>query len=187
MSLEATGPLVFHGDKGYSIKSSEGQASYYYSQPFFKIEGTLTLPKGAINVSGSAWLDREWSSQPLSENQSGWDWFSLSLDDGVKLMGFQLRQTDGSTFSSSSWIEPDGSLTSYGNKEFVAKPLNLHTVGEKKLPTRWRLLLKDKNVDVTVKAINPNAWMKLSIPYWEGPVEISGSHSGRGYLEMTGY
>lgn len=187
MSLEAKGPIVFHGDKGYSIKSSEGQASYYYSQPFFEIKGILTLPEGAINVTGSAWLDREWSSQPLSENQSGWDWFSLSLDNGAKLMGFQLRQTDGSTFSSSSWIEPTGSLTSYGNKEFVAKPLNLHTVGEKKLPTHWRLLLKDKNIDVNVKAINPNAWMDLSIPYWEGPVEISGSHSGRGYLEMTGY
>ncbi|PDH57939.1 MAG: iron ABC transporter permease, partial [Rhodobacteraceae bacterium MED-G08] len=78
MSLEANGPLVFHGDKGYSIKSSAGQASYYYSQPFFKIKGTLILPEGSINVSGSAWLDREWSSQPLSENQSGWDWFSLS-------------------------------------------------------------------------------------------------------------
>jgi len=49
------------------------------------------------------------------------------------------------------------------------------------------LLLEDKNLDVTVKAINPNAWMNLSIPYWEGPVDISGSHSGRGYLEMTGY
>ena len=35
MSLEAKGPIVFHGDKGYSLKSSEGQASYYYSQPFF--------------------------------------------------------------------------------------------------------------------------------------------------------
>jgi predicted secreted hydrolase len=27
----------------------------------------------------------------------------------------------------------------------------------------------------------------VSIPYWEGPVGISGSHNGRGYLEMTGY
>jgi predicted secreted hydrolase len=29
--------------------------------------------------------------------------------------------------------------------------------------------------------------MPLSIPYWEGPVTISGSHAGVGYLEMTGY
>jgi predicted secreted hydrolase len=29
--------------------------------------------------------------------------------------------------------------------------------------------------------------MNLRIPYWEGPVRISGSHPGQGYLEMTGY
>ena len=187
MSLEAEGPLVFHGDKGYSVKSSEGQASYYYSQPFFKIKGTLSLPEGDINVEGNAWLDREWSSQPLSENQLGWDWFSLSLDNGAKLMGFQLRQTDGLNFSSSSWIEPDGSLTSYGNSEFVAEPIKESNVYDKKIPTEWRLKLKDQNLDVTVKALNPNSWMNLSIPYWEGPVYVSGSHTGRGYLEMTGY
>ena len=187
MSLEAEGPLVFHGDKGYSVKSSEGQASYYYSQPFFKIKGTLSLPEGDINVEGNAWLDREWSSQPLSENQLGWDWFSLSLENGAKLMGFQLRQTDGLNFSSSSWIDPDGSLTSYGNSEFVAEPIKQSNLYDKKIPTEWRLKLKDKNLDVTVKALNPNSWMNLSIPYWEGPVYVSGSHTGRGYLEMTGY
>jgi len=25
------------------------------------------------------------------------------------------------------------------------------------------------------------------VPYWEGPVTVAGSHSGVGYLEMTGY
>jgi predicted secreted hydrolase len=25
------------------------------------------------------------------------------------------------------------------------------------------------------------------VPYWEGPVTISGSHTGTGFLEMTGY
>jgi len=187
MSLEAEGPLVFHGDKGYSVKSSEGQASYYYSQPFFKIKGTLTLPEGNINVEGNAWLDREWSSQPLSENQSGWDWFSLSLDNGAKLMGFQLRQTDGLNFSSSSWIEADGSTTSYTDNEFTAEAVNLSSVYDRKVPTEWRLKLRAQDVDVIVKALNPNSWMDLSIPYWEGPVYVSGSHTGRGYLEMTGY
>ena len=187
MSLEAEGPLVFHGENGYSVKSSDGQASYYYSQPFFKIKGNLTLPDGDIYVEGDAWLDREWSSQPLSEKQTGWDWFSLSLNNGAKLMGFQLRQVDGSTYSSSSWIEPDGSKISYGNNEFVAMPLNLHNVGSTKLPTEWHLSLEEKKVDVIVQAINPDSWMNLSVPYWEGPVDITGSHTGRGYLEMTGY
>jgi predicted secreted hydrolase len=27
----------------------------------------------------------------------------------------------------------------------------------------------------------------MSFAYWEGPVSFRGSHSGVGYLEMTGY
>ena len=187
MSLEAKGPLIFHGDNGYSIKSAEGQASYYYSQPFFEINGTLTLPSGKVAVTGDAWLDREWSSQPLSEGQSGWDWFSLSFTDGAKLMGFQLRQIDGSDYSSSTWIEADGSTTAYEDGAFSAEPLATSIVSAREIPTQWRVTLEERALDVVVTAANPNAWMGLSIPYWEGPVTVSGSHDGIGYLEMTGY
>ncbi|WP_370402515.1 lipocalin-like domain-containing protein [Sulfitobacter sp. JB4-11] len=187
MSLSAEGPLVFHGDGGFSVKSAEGQASYYYSQPFFEVSGNLILPDGPIAVTGQAWLDREWSSQPLSDTQSGWDWFSISFDDGAKLMGFQLRQTDGSDYSSSTWIAPDGATTSYPDEAFVAEPLATTSVAGRDVPIRWRVTLPARGVDVTVSALNPQAWMDLSIPYWEGPVTVSGSHTGKGYLEMTGY
>ncbi|TIU23660.1 MAG: iron ABC transporter permease, partial [Mesorhizobium sp.] len=53
--------------------------------------------------------------------------------------------------------------------------------------TRWRLVLPDRALDVTVGALNSQAWMGLSIPYWEGPVRVAGTHPGKGYLEMTGY
>nr|NIL95712.1 iron ABC transporter permease [Planctomycetales bacterium]NIP68225.1 iron ABC transporter permease [Planctomycetales bacterium] len=47
--------------------------------------------------------------------------------------------------------------------------------------------LAAEGVSVEVTALNPNSWMATLIPYWEGPVKVSGSHNGRGYLEMTGY
>lgn len=187
MDLSAQGPLVFHGDRGYSIKSAEGQASYYYSQPFYSISGTLTLPTGDVRVSGSAWLDREWSSQPLSEGQTGWDWFSLSFDDGHKLMGFQLREENALSYSASTWITPEGKTESHPNGAFRATPTELSTVADRQVPTGWRLRLPSQDLDVTVKALNTQSWMDVSIPYWEGPVEVTGSHPGRGYLEMTGY
>jgi predicted secreted hydrolase len=186
MVLNSDGPLVFHGDEGYSVKSAEGQASFYYSQPFYAIEGTIILPTGSIEVAGDAWLDREWSSQPLSNNQTGWDWFSLSLEDG-KLMGFRLRQTDGSYYTSATWIDPNGSATSYSNGAFEADPVAISDVGGRDVPTTWNVRLPDRMVDVEVTAINPQAWMDTSVPYWEGPIIVLGSHTGRGYLEMTGY
>ncbi|WP_299293694.1 lipocalin-like domain-containing protein [uncultured Tateyamaria sp.] len=187
MALTADGPLVFHGRDGYSVKSTEGQASYYYSQPSYNIEGTLTLPDGPVQVTGSAWLDREWSSQPLSETQTGWDWFSLSLDDGNKLMAFRLRQSDGDSFSSGTWINADGNATPIPDGIVQVEPREITDVAGRKVPTRWRVAVPDRQVDVTVEALNPQAWMDLSIPYWEGPVRVSGSHTGQGYLEMTGY
>ena len=186
MVLNSDGPLVFHGDEGYSVKSAEGQASFYYSQPFYAIEGTLILPTGTIEVAGDAWLDREWSSQPLSDNQTGWDWFSLSFEDG-KLMGFRLRQTDGSDYTSATWIDPDGTTTSYSNSAFEAEPVAISDIGGRDVPTTWNVRLADRGVDVEVTAINPQAWMNTSVPYWEGPITVQGSHTGRGYLEMTGY
>lgn len=187
MQLTARGPLVFHGDNGFSVKSSSGQASYYYSQPFYEISGKLKLPTGDINVTGSAWLDREWSSQPLSENQRGWDWFSLSFDSGAKMMGFQLREAGGSSYSAATWISPDGETEAFPDGRFQATPIENSKVSGRLVPTRWRVQLPDKDVDVTVSALNKNAWMDVSIPYWEGPVVVRGSKTGRGYLEMTGY
>ena len=186
MALNAQGPIVFHGADGYSVKSAAGQASYYYSQPFYDIQGTLSLPDGDVAVRGQAWLDREWSSQPLSDDQTGWDWFSLSLGDG-KLMGFRLRQTDGTFYTSATWIEPDGVTTAYPDGAFDAQPLSRVSVAGRSVPTQWRVTLPDRGVDVTVQTINDAAWMDTSVPYWEGPVTVTGTHDGVGYLEMTGY
>lgn len=187
LNLEAQGPLVFHGEDGYSVKSAAGQASYYYSQPFYTVDGVLNLPGGDMEVTGTAWLDREWSSQPLSEDQRGWDWVSLGFESGEKLMGFQLRQEDGSVYTSASWIEPDGTLTALSDGALQMTPLETAEVTGREIPTRWRIVLADRDLDVEIDALNDQSWMATRFSYWEGPVAITGSHAGRGYLEMTGY
>jgi len=187
MTLDADGPLVFHGDQGYSVKSAEGQASYYYSQPNYDISGVLRLPGGDVTVTGTAWLDREWSSQPLSETQTGWDWFSLSLDSGDKVMAFQLRQSDGSVYTSGTWIGADGQTVPLSNGDFTPAPLDTTQVAGRQVPTRWRFDMPARDIGLIIEAQNAQSWMDVSVQYWEGPVTISGSHTGRGYLEMTGY
>ncbi|MGD9863252.1 MAG: lipocalin-like domain-containing protein [Pseudodonghicola sp.] len=186
LTLEAEGPLVLQGDHGYSVKSADGQASYYYSQPRYRISGTLTLPSGPVAVTGQGWLDREWSSQPLAADQSGWDWFSLAFEDGARLMGFRLRGGRGD-FTSGTWIAPDGRPEPLAPGALVALPLATTEVAGRRMPTRWRLTLPAQGLDVDIDALNPRAWMATRFAYWEGPVRVSGSHKGRGYLEMTGY
>lgn len=187
LSLTADGPLTLQGASGYSVKSAGGQASHYYSQPFYEVSGNLTLPGGVVPVTGQAWMDREWSSQPLADTQKGWDWISLHLDDGSKLMAFQLQQTDGGAFSSGSWIAPDGTVSPFSDGAIEMTPLDWSDVAGRRVPTRWRVVLPQRGVDIELAALNPDSWMDTLFPYWEGPVRFSGSHSGRGYLEMTGY
>lgn len=187
LNLQASAPLVLHGDRGFSQKSERGQASWYYSQPFFQVDGTVHWQGEERRVSGMAWLDREWSSQPLAADQQGWDWFSLHLQDGSKLMLFRLRSNTDQHFYSGTWITADGVAEPLDQSAIVMTPLQETEVAGRSLPIRWRLQIAHKDFDVTAQALNKNAWMDTGIPYWEGPVNVAGSHTAVGYLEMTGY
>ncbi|MFJ3484225.1 lipocalin-like domain-containing protein [Pseudomonas sp. NPDC090202] len=178
---------VLQGQQGFSQKSEQGQASYYYSQPFFQAEGSIEIDGTTYQVSGPAWLDREWSSQPLTANQTGWDWFSLHLKDGAELMLYRMRQKDGEPYLTGTWINADGSTQLLAGTDIRLEPLDTSDVEGRDMPTRWSVNIPGKGLAITVEALNSGAWMNLQIPYWEGPVTVSGSQEGVGYLEMTGY
>ncbi|OSP54524.1 lipocalin-like domain-containing protein [Pseudoruegeria sp. SK021] len=191
LQLDADGPLIRHGDGGYSVKSPRGQASYYYAQPGYQVSGHLDLPSGPVAVTGQAWLDREWSSQPLAPSQTGWDWFSLHLDSGDKLMVYRLRDTDGADFNPGTWIGQDGTAHYLNDGEITLTAQETTSIATATLPTTWRITVPHRQIDVIVTALNPQAWMDTTPAYWEGPVQVtdaaSGGAVGRGYLEMTGY
>ncbi|MHC8354674.1 lipocalin-like domain-containing protein [Pseudomonas sp. LB3P81] len=187
LRLTSTRPPVLQGDKGFSQKSEQGQASYYYSQPFFQASGTLDIDGKTYQVNGPAWLDREWSSQPLTANQSGWDWFSLHLDSGEQVMLYRMRQKNGEPYLTGTWIDAQGQTQLLHAADIRLTPQDTATVAGSSMPVSWSINIPPKHLDITINALNPNAWMDLRIPYWEGPVRLSGSHAGQGYLEMTGY
>lgn len=187
LTLETAHAPALQGDRGYSRKSERGQASYYYSQPFFDVAGTLTLDGRAIEVTGQAWMDREWSSQPLASDQKGWDWFSLHLPGGEKLMLFELRGEAGGAFRSGSWIGADGGVAALASDDIVLTPGDKRNVAGRRLPVSWAVEVKSRGLKIATAPLNPESWMGTAFPYWEGPISFSGSHAGVGYLEMTGY
>jgi predicted secreted hydrolase len=187
LRLDAISPLVLEGDAGYSRKSAREQASYYYSQPFFKVSGKVTVGGKPLQVTGQAWMDREWSSQPLAPDQTGWDWLALHLNSGDRLMLYRMRQTDGWNYRTGNWITPDGKTEQISSSDIKMTPAAFTQIGARKLPTAWRIELPARNFSIDTKPLNPLSWMGTSFSYWEGPISFSGSHSGVGYLELTGY
>jgi predicted secreted hydrolase len=132
-------------------------------------------------------MDREWSSQPLAPDQKGWDWFSLHFDTGEKLMVFQIRDEDGKPYRTGTWISPEGQTQPIAPNDIILNPGAQHTIAGRRIPTRWTLTIQSRGLDIECAPLNPQSWMGTSFAYWEGPIRVSGSHPGRGYLEMTGY
>ena len=60
-----TSALVLQGDAGYSRKSERGQASYYFSQPFFKATGSITIDDKPVEVTRTG-LDGPGMEQPAA-------------------------------------------------------------------------------------------------------------------------
>src|ERR1700687_5269065 len=187
LRLDADRALVLQGDAGYSRKSERGQASYYFSQPNFKAAGSITIDDKPAEVSGQAWMDREWSSQPLASDQTGWDWFSLHLNSGEKLMLFRLRQADGDNYHSGNSILSDGKTEQITSADIQMTPMTFTELKGRKVPTAWRVTITRFGLSIECTPLNAKSWMGTSFPYWEGPIGFGGSHAGVGYLEMTGY
>ncbi|MGS0692620.1 lipocalin-like domain-containing protein [Shewanella sp. 0m-4] len=190
LTLDSQSPFQLQGERGYSRKNASGTvASYYYSQPFIKVTGTIEQDGKTTHVSGDAWLDREWSSQFLSKTQQGWDWFALKLDDGSALMLFQLRDNSGDKqhFYSGRRMYSDGRGHNISTDQISMTATAWQQTPSGRYPVTWQIAIPSENIKLNTQALNSDSSMPLSIPYWEGPIKISGSHNGLGYMELTGY
>lgn len=192
LTLEAGDrPRVLQGEDGLSRKSAApGNASYYYSYTRLPSAGTLRLGEHSFEVSGASWFDREWSSSALAADQAGWDWFALQLDDGRDLMYYQLRGTDGrpQAFSKGVLVTRDGDVEPITFSDVQLEPVRIWQSNEgSRYPVQWTLDIPRHGLQLVVEAAFDDQEMQHSVRYWEGAVVVTGSHSGRGYLELSGY
>ncbi|MBT8062699.1 MAG: iron ABC transporter permease, partial [Gammaproteobacteria bacterium] len=193
LQLDSSRPKVLQGEDGFSQKHPDGGGSYYYSQPFLEARGDIKFNGQVVAVQGSAWLDREWSSQFLKADQLGWDWFALHLESGEKLMLFRLRGVPGSNrgdFKHGVLIEPSGAKRQLDPETIGFREISRSTVAGRELPLYWRISLGELGRELEVRALHPDQWMDVDFAYWEGVVTVSGEGPGNrgvGYLEMTGY
>jgi predicted secreted hydrolase len=196
LSFQPVKGLVRQGIDGYSQKGADpGNASAYLSWTRLEVSGTLVLDGRELAVVGEGWFDHEWGSSQLGEGVAGWDWFSLRLDDRTELMVYRLRREDGSAdpYSSGTLVRTDGSTRRLAADEVVLEPTGWWTSPATggRYPSGWRITVPSESLDLEVAPLVPAAELdgrgSTGVVYWEGPVEVSGSHRGEGYAELTGY
>ncbi len=199
LTLSPVKPLVKFGENGYSRKgSAPTAASYYLTYSRLSVEGDLQVDGRSTPVIGQAWMDHEYSSSQLDENQIGWDWLSAQLDDGREIMFYALRLRDGSFDPASrlTWVDQTGQthIRDY-HWEVLSRWRSPHTGAE--YPQRVRLITTDPadNRQRIFQVIPYHADQELTgeiggVAYWEGACRIEDENDrivGRAYMELTGY
>jgi predicted secreted hydrolase len=139
----------------------------------------------------------------MNEDQSGWDWLSVQLNDNTELMLYRLRRKDGSIepYSSGTYIDATGCSTFLSNKDFTMNPTGTFWTSPQThatYPISWRVSVPRIGIDLDISTplqsqeLANTDRIKIAPSYWEGAVDIAGVRAGRairgtGYLEMTGY
>ncbi|MDZ4834306.1 MAG: lipocalin-like domain-containing protein [Candidatus Melainabacteria bacterium] len=202
LMLSAAKPPVIHGKDGVSQKAScKGCASHYYSMTRLKTEGTVIIAGKREKIkSGWSWMDHEFGSNQLTEEQIGWDWYSIQLDNNTELMLYVMRRRDGSIDKNSSGtiIGADGSSTHLTRDQFQIKSASKWASPRSKgvYPMDWSVDIPTQNIKLTIKATSQDQELmtkrSTGVTYWEGSAKVSGAVAGKpvkgqGYVEMTGY
>lgn len=199
LSLTASKPPVLHNGNGLITYGLAG-FSYYYSRTHMDIAGTIIDHDQILRVTGLAWMDHQWGNF-LTLGGSGWDWYSIQLNNNTEMMVYFIRDPSGTVISTyASYIDLAG-------KDYVLPPAALHStvigtwtspITGITYPSGWHLdinsgqlqaaltvtpLLRDQ--ELVVKSSTGNI-------YWEGAVSIQGQANGnpidgQGYVELTGY
>lgn len=198
LTLTPSKPPVLQGNQGLSQKSTEpGNASYYYAYTRLKAEGKITLEGYSRELDGEAWMDREFGTSALAEDQAGWDWFSLQLSNGHELMIYQMRRQDGSIdpYSHGAWIDAEGNKQHLPADSYRVENLGYWQApdGRARYPARWRIRLDKPDVDIELAPLRADQEMRNTrFRYYEGAIDGHGRMDGesvtvQGFVEMTGH
>ncbi len=195
LACELRQPPLLQGENGRSRKGPAPEsASYYYSLPHLGVSGIVTREGRPRSVTGSAWLDHEWSSQYMEKDAVGWDWIGINLDGGAALMAFRMRDRQGGSFWAGGALRrPDGSLRVFAPTDIRFTPgrewrsARTGTV----YPVSW--VVRAGELELAIEPLfddqEHDTRASSGTIYWEGAVRASrsGKPIGLGYLELTGY
>jgi predicted secreted hydrolase len=195
LRLEPTQPLVLQGREGYSRKGEQPhQASYYYSLPHLRVNGSIEIANEALPVRGEAWLDHEWSSEYLPADAQGWDWIGINFLDGGALMAFRMRASDGKTlWAGGSLRDANGGMKILARNDVEFEPRRQwrspRTGVEYPVAMRVRAGERIVELEPLIDDQELDSRASTGIIYWEGAVRarVNGKPAGRGFLELTGY
>jgi predicted secreted hydrolase len=195
--MTQTKPVVLPEDEGTDQNQESAiTAITYYAYPDNKAEGAIITPRGDFPVTGHLWHYHLWGSLNFGP-VAGWNLFWLDLDDGQEIIYFQVQRQDDIFADPTKEIlladqlivvDQDGQVTflSPDAVELTVLDTWQSPKSQEEYPAEWNLSIPEHSIDLHLKPVLDDQEVSGNLTYWQGLVDVEGSHSGRGYGEMTG-
>ncbi|MEJ8853222.1 lipocalin family protein [Variovorax robiniae] len=193
LDLNASGPVVAHRAADSAtpglLDFGKSGISYYYSRPRMAAQGEIQIAGRQIPVSGDVWFDHQWGDFDVLS--FGWNWFALHLADGSDVMLYDLFDSDGNNVLTSGTVSTSKGSTPLKASEIELTPGRKWTSPDTKVSyvVEWNVKLPSGTYSIKpfVDSSEFEAQQTTANVYWEGPVKVSGSAEGQGFMELSGY
>jgi len=181
-------PTLQHED-GYTDYSFGGY-TYYYSRERMAATGSLVVGTESFAVTGTAWFDHQYG-ELMTAIGYGWDWFGIQLDDNREIMLFTVHAGGTPVVVGATLSDADCVTTELAPEDFEVESLGTWTSPHTfcTYPSGWHVRVKDLVFDIQPTVADQELFTSafLTPIYWEGPATVTGSATGRAYVELSGY
>jgi predicted secreted hydrolase len=193
LAMGNSGPAVAHRAPGSDtpglLDFGASGISYYYSRPRLSARGDITIGGKSLQVSGDVWFDHQWGEFDVLA--LGWKWFALHLSDGSDLMLYELFDMDGRNVMTAGTISNAKGSVPLKRGEVELVPGNTWTSPKTNITYVVEWSIKLPSGPLSIKPFLPDSEFDsggtTGNVYWEGPVKVTGSREGQGFLELSGY
>ncbi len=185
-------PLIL-GDDGLFDQGASSY-TYYYSLTDNLVSGTIDFDGTSEQVSGSAWIDRQYGSFNPNIGEK-YEWFFLQLSNGMDLNIWNLFTADNRLPDHEAYRL----LAVYvdENTQYTEHTFTLERLGYSQMPgsgnyyaRQWRLRSDLNQMDLVITTLHPDAEVAYPFPFYEGATMASGTVNGsavtgRGFAELV--
>jgi predicted secreted hydrolase len=182
LDLVSTATPVLHLADGYVN---------YYSREMMRASGTIVAGGKVHHVHGTTWFDHQFGPQVVElATVQNWTWIAAQLEGDRQLLALIVNRQDGSQLAIGSYTRGACGTTQLGPDDFSISALDEWSPSDScTYPFGWKVEVPGLGLSLEVTPFLKE--QDILVPgvdhYYEADSSVSGSASGRAYVELFGF
>ena len=101
-------------------------------------------------------------------------------------MAFRMHVNNLAPYVTGTYIFSDGRSETLSQHDLSLVPDGAETFHGLTAQVRWNMKIPSKNLDLIISPFKTGQWNEGRFSYYEGRVNVEGTHLGQGFMELTG-